>query len=286
LWQPFAAAVILLARPSTTAVGRWSRRGLITIAGLTGVVTCFLLPLFLVKARRSRTREDRWEASLVAGGTLLQGAVFLGSTGARARFDRLDVSPFLSLIDLVLQPIVGLELFAWPTIQRWDGALVPYVAGLMPGAGPDLPRATLVLAIIVLTSLVVVVAVPAMRRPDARCTWIAAASLAILSVAGSVEMAGSPRYAFAPASVGLIGLAQAALDRSSRWRRAIASALVALLVGSNLWFFRQRVYFAPELPSWPDEVRSWRADPSYQPRIWPQFEFASWRVALPKPTRR
>ena len=275
------AAFLLLLEPVTPAgsLRRWCYRSCLLTAGLTSVTSCFLTPLYLLKAVRNRERELFVQVSILGAATLLQLGVLLLSLGNESHLNARFGGNDFSLVKLTLLQVV------WPFIGRpvFDSGVVIsldewfFEKGLYLSA---MPRFSEVLCTIGILGFVMVLAW--YYRKERERQLIAGAFLltVVLSTLLSIRMASSPRYVFAP-SVMLLVLFVGELDlQMAMVRKMCAVALLAVFIVSGMANFRRGVYYNTYWPQWTEEVAVWRAQPGYELQIWPQFRNAHWTMEL------
>ena len=237
------------------------------LCGLNGVVSAFLLPLFIARAIVERNPRMVKQPLALGAASLLQFVVVwlaFAASAATGRFGGGQSQRFLEfvLVRGVLRGFVAPET-AW--------GLMPHKYWVTCGFG---------LAAIFLAT---------------RVGWRGLAYLvggflltAVLSLVFSVQQTPAPRYFFVP-SVILLVLLIANIDwpwpRPS-WLQA-ARCLVA--AGALLLFFRQTVpqyrsamadFTNPAWPRWPAEVQKWKQDQRYRPKIHPCWEGKCWEIDL------
>ncbi len=274
------AVAIVLATESTRA-GRGPALALVGFAGLSGVPATLLFPLFWVDALRKRSRERLGEALLLTGCAAVQMAFVLSSFAGGARSARAD-------LDLLL-PVLLSKSVVLPFLsdrRGGDVALRVYL-GLARG-GDAVPLTLAALALVIAFGLAT------WRARSFEAALLATAAL-VLTVAGfsgalGVDRAAhlrfvlpgeSERYAWAPNVLFLLSLLALGV-RAGTTHRLVRAVAFALAAAASIHGLRSYVLSARELPlfyggpSWPAEVRAWRADPTHRVRLWP----ANWTLDL------
>jgi len=258
-WLGVAAWFVLCDQRSDGARPRHGTRALLLLAGLSGVQACFLLPLFLLRAWSTRARERWIQSGILAAASLLQIVTIVASwlqvdPNLWTRFVAPDPSWLLLATYHTVEPLLGHEWLGSP-----------------PSA------ASVWLAFAATALLLLAVAVAQVRRGEQVTGWAAWLLVIALSTAGSLHFAGGLRYAFGPNVIAFTLLFAGCARGRPGWQRAVCALLVGAAVLSNGWHYRARIHWAPDLPVWTDEVRHWRQDRSFTPRIWPD----GWVVQLP-----
>lgn len=277
-----AAAVVLMSEPT----GRSShliRIGSLVLAGLTGVISCLLVPFFIVEYARSRTAHRLHEIMALGSACVVQGAIICLSQDVRESLPYWNILPFALLAKQWFLPFLGIDAtqYLCALIRQHQLFLVPWIPALAL-----LPHAVSGLALAV------------WGRRQALLLFIASLSIASISFLKSVEAQnpiwildhisalGAGRYYYAPNV--LLGLALLMTPRSSplrgaRWSglfRLSRLAMVALLlfVGAHDFVTSNRHSWFFSGPSWQSEVRNWRDGRSEVLHIWPR----PWVMELPR----
>lgn len=261
-WLCIGAFLVLVEDASPLSrSGTWLRRTLLGVAALTGVPTSFLLPLFVLRARRSKAREPWIQLGIVASGACIQlvaaaSALAANESSVTTRFARNDFSASLLLRHLFVEPLLGVEIFG------------------------SRPEPVMSAAGIVLAAAVACVIVAALLAPSTRTAGLSFLSVAVLSNVFAIEMVSAARYAFAPTAMLLVLLAGQFRRGGPRWTQAIMGSLLLTALVSNLHSYRGRVFISPSWPRWTDQVAAWREGRTERLLIWPQFRVARWSVEL------
>lgn len=284
----FATGVFLVLIGPALTSGRsasYGRLGYLAFAGLSGVISCFMIPAFSLRAWRERSRFHARAAAVLLGCLLVHGGVFLYTLLNRAGelTSRFTPNPLSSLLTkwVIYQfavPFAGRGIFE-SGASRWFGALV---AGMFQRVSQlnDFFYSPLVFgsfAMIVAAGVIIL----NRRRTDVQVITLAFLTVCTFSVVFSVNFSGGPRYYFLP-SLMLLTLLLMSVDLALP-RVLTAGALflvVTSLAANGLEFrqiLRQRAY-NPDYPSWKTEVTIWRVFPDHELKIWPP----DWRMTLHK----
>jgi hypothetical protein len=259
----------------------WLRRFLVVLSGLTGAVSCFLLPLFLLKAYLTRRRDILVLAGLLLAATLVQVGVFVAAASKQLPGRPGPASPRQFASALVEQDLV------WPVLgYRWPVSGYRHEQGPAPsGAG----RYAIGLAIL-LTALATAIASP--RRRDLAIILAAFCLVAALSASASIRGAGGPRYVYVPAVILVSFFVRSVYVhrpslRSLRWLASLAVLMCSLAAWVPQYWESMSGWVVKTWPSWSQEVAIWRETPNYRIKIWPQGKAGKWVVDLrtsPPPT--
>ncbi len=277
-----ASFLVLVGNPgSPSRVKNWSYRALLACAGLNGVVSALLAPLFLIKCFTTRSREVALQFSILATCLVIQlvaAAVSLGSFGSAS--DRVGFVPLSALASILVVkscvlPFLGIgaaRVVSHTLFDLLDGtpAVVICVAvaassvliaqsWLLTAAMDRIRRLYFIGAVLILT-------VPAI----------------ILSIAPKnhllLGMEGHRYFLAANVIFVLAGISSVNLDRTAfRFSRdLVVSLMVASALFMGLIYFQPALCIGPGWAEWREEVHRWRIDSSYPLEVWPP----GWRMNL------
>lgn len=264
------AALILALDPPRRRFARFGHGVVLFLAPLCGPGAIVVLPLFALRALVDRDRARVTQVAALAAGASVQLLLFFGASPMRGHlFDPGTVAATMFV------RMIALSALNYGVADQIGLAIIRSQAG--HGIGWWVPAAA---AIFLLGALLAAAA----RRPDG-ALWLVLSSLAIAGVSFGFGMVllestslfrvgAGERYNFVPQV--LIGLALVALAmrRGREWRVYAALCLLMLLTGA-LCYSAPMNDFARG-PSWPAEVRAWRADHGHALAVWP----APWRADL------
>jgi len=295
-----AAFLVLLEPADVGRVRAALYAGLVGLAGLTGPVPCFLLPLFAWKYRRSRRPADAWQLVALGAATAVQlavlattlagrdqtpadllarGAPAAGRPGARRPIATLGPAavPVIVWTKMVVLPILGVAAAERAAATLHDVARAPGLAGLLFAGGA---AAGLGLFVGWLAR-----GVPPRLRWLVAGSWALVASLSVLLSYGSKAIlfysaAGSSRYAYVPGVLLLILLLHAVRgvpgDQRPTGRAVVAALLLAAALAGGAARYPDALRWKASYPDWTAEVARWRRNPAHALRIWPP----GWSVRL------
>jgi hypothetical protein len=263
----------------------WSPRDLLrwlglAVAGLTGVTTCFLTPVFILKAAASKSRRFIGHAAILSFCSLVQILVFLhtrltnpASLSARFVYN----NPF-SLLKKVLiyqfaEPFLGHMPFEHPFGTKVGKAIIALfdLLGIADSFSWELEAAATAAGFCLLL-FVAYLFCRTFNSPEYRYLIMAFLLVFVLSTVSSASFSAGPRYTFAPNAM-LIVFAVSLLGdvRFPIARRALV-VLVFFSLVIHVVEFRHGMYnlaYNDQWPKWSVEVQRWRTVPGYRPRIWP-----------------
>ena len=272
-----ATGIVLISSPASRPAHAL-RLALLALAGLTGIVSALLLPLFLGDWWHDRKRHRAQETAVLCLAGIVQATVVLAGEGRAVQ----PVWPLLPLALAGKQWV--LPLFGYDAFNAFIDFLRPR------------PLLTRFPQILWMVFPYIFCAVGAFRQRNRTAGRLLAASLGVATISLMVSLpaqhvdsfgyscitaTADGRYYYAPnVFLGLSLLAMlapfrnqpTALDRS--FRAAIA-LLVLLLLATGLANYRHYGGWSHG-PSWPAEVRAWREGRSDTLALWPP----PWRLDL------
>jgi hypothetical protein len=258
-----AALILALDVPS----GRWGRAAygmLLFAAPLCGPGAIVLVPLFGLRALLDKDRQRLAQLMAVAAGAAVQLLFFYSPSGVRGHSQSFGAVAGAMFVRMIALPFLGTE-------EAYRAAALIYDSRQSGGHIFWLFAAATLIAFAALFTL-------AVKRRDS-AVWLLLSALSIGSISMAVGMVttkgidafsvfGSERYNFLPEV--LIGLTLVALAtrRPIRERPLYAVLCGILITVGALHYWKPLKDFAKG-PSWPAEVRAWRADHRHPLAVWP-----------------
>lgn len=284
-WLAIGTFFILLEEEGNThRVTLWHRRFYLLFAGLTGVVSCFMTPVFALKAWHTREREQAIRTAILAGCALLQLAVLATAylTGNSMLGERFTADSFSLQRVLVLNffdPFALAQWLNWEPVLRFDEHFLPLTRALADGQQLHFFRVSVMMIESFIVAFFLWLFYSNRNHRGYRYLLLSYLLVTVLSTVSSLRMESAPRYVLAPSCMlltALVGTFSASLQQSrwQQWGTRLMFAMILLITALN---FRPKInrYFTPDI-SWPDEVSRWRSNTGYSPRIWPP----GWAVEL------
>ena len=291
-----AAFLVLLDEVATlqpmNPVRNWLYRLLLIVAGLTGAVSCFLLPLFALKAwlgrRNPACQEVRIQTAILAGCAVIQlvAALQTSPTPSSGRFSDVDLP--------TLAAIAGVRSWVLPLMGE---ATANALGDALRAMRDNVPTQFMVGCGLVGCVQLGVMAWLALRRgPHSLARkWCALGYglLLVLSVVSSlgpkamlIHGSNAQRYFYAPNVFWLMLLlfnitpvTDATTGALARVCAIACSAFLLIALAQSLFIYRSSVRYDASWPVWRDEVALWRADPAHVLLVWPP----GWKAPLPIP---
>lgn len=274
--------------PSRSALKRWAYRLLLLCAGLTGLLSCLLAPLFWLRALVRREREYFVHAGILTVTSIVQMiivALTVHSTNA-TRFE----FPTVDMLGLIIA-VKTFLLSTRTTAAEWFSNYV-----LRHRIGPDAGMIRALGYGLLALELAVLVGIGHVLRKKGGYYLVGAFLLLVLfpcgfGIAGPdkavflIPYAGN-RYFYAPNAVLVIALVSLLGACGGRWLNARNAAVgvfivSVLLAGNGIHRFVVAKPSDPGWPVWRKEVARWRKDPNYVLHIWPP----PWFIKLTPPSK-
>jgi hypothetical protein len=283
----FAIVTFLILMEDMNRAGparRWVYGALLLVCGLSGPVSCFLLPIFILKAILQRNRETLIQIGILILCVAVQGWAWWVSREAgltlASRLGSLDLPTVVAVIfnRTMVAPILG-QTFAGTSAAWLTGirkASLSQFGWLSFGLGlgmvglfsalcwRNLKRNGLILGSFLL--VVILSVVTALVPPEAGKIILVFPQAAI-------------RYFYAPSVMFLLLLlANIQLNRVNfkQWQTFLCIALLAVGLATGAAHYKPDIkqFMAVNWPRWEYEVYRWQTDHNYELRIWPD----GWRM--------
>lgn len=264
-----------------------ARGGYLVLAGLTGVVSCFMIPAYLWRAVRERSTEFFAYTGILLSCLLIQGGVLLAAMLSRSPEVSGRFMP--NSIEAMLGKTVVYQ-FTIPFTGRWlfeQQSLVQ--AGFrIRSALENILGVEILIHDLFMIPILVGLGICAMTafiiwknrfRLEIQLIAVALVTVSILSNICSINSTGGPRYYFIP-SLMLLTLYICTREMKNCRPVAMATALLVLttLLANGLEYraVMAKQAYNPDYPDWREEVETWKNSPSYRLSIWP----SDWKITL------
>ena len=272
-WFPVCVALLLIGEPSRL---RPARLGLLLLAGLTGVTSCMLTPLYWVKAASVRTRSAFVEACLLTATTVVQLAAIMTSFHAGARQTLKPLYAYLGPV--LLQRVWILSFLTTSGANTFGHWLARH-----PG---DMVLGVLWILFLLITAGTLIFLF--------RVNWRLGTLLSAGILAGVLNWNGcfqcdfhlwnqssisASRYFFEAVALLNLSVAYCVTVARRRAYRVLATLAVCLLLLSGAsQYMRSREFFSVS-PAWVPQVQAWEQNPSEVLQVAPAS--TQWRLTLP-----
>jgi hypothetical protein len=279
--------LVLLEEPADTPGRRFAHRAVLLLGGLTGAVSCFLTPLFVLRYWLHRHREHLVQAALMAVCTLVQLLALWSQAddpSVARRFSQLDL-PTLGALLPTLGALLWTNTIAWPFLGFGTAHTFATVVYLARNAGS---REFTDLGVLLLAADAIFLWWLARALVANRACFLLGSflSLVVLSALTSVgSMADkwglilpgfAGRYFYAPVATLLITVLSGLVEGRpglAAPRRVLHVALLVCAIAVGVSQFRVAVLLGPP---WYIEVARWRENPQAPLAIAPR----GWTVLL------
>jgi len=289
-WFAAGAFLLLLGmNRSKSAFSYGTRGGYLVLAGLTGVISCFMAPAYLWRSFREKSREYLAYASILLLCLIVHAGVLLEATLSRSTelSGRFIFNSFATMLGKTVvyqfavpftgrgffeqQPLVAIGSSIREAVENFFGVqlfihdlfIIPLLTGL---------------AVIMTTAVIIW---QNRSRLDIQIMAIALVSVTVMSNLCSINSTGGPRYYFIPSLILLAMFTGIKEMNGIRPVFAAAGFLVITTLLANGYEYRSIMYkqaYHPDYPDWQTELVIWKTNPAYQLNIWPP----PWKMTLDK----
>jgi hypothetical protein len=263
-------------------------KALLILNGLTGILSCLLLPAFALKAVKTKSRRLMQHVIILSVCLLTQTAVFSyayinNDDGLIRRFTHCDLSYMLSkLIKFQFSvPFFGLNIDTYPSAMSIETVIRQALSTIV---GPSVYTCRYVLleigmGLFILCFISILIS-KKFNSIDTQLIMISVVLLTVISTYFSINKSGGPRYTFAP-SVMIMFLVVGAINDKTipRFLSYSASLLVTLSLTVSLMQYKDTMLsftYDPAWPKWKQELSIWRVNHEYPIKIWPP----PWQMTL------
>ena len=284
-----ATFLILLEDAPAGRVRLWANRVMLLIGGLTGMLSCFLIPLYFFRAFHEKDKE-RWIQTLILAACVLVHIYLIFTYTSEASFkERFHMLGFSTLGVTMWTQGIGLFVFGFDQAREWAQTFFSLAA-------QDTASFQMWGRFLLIFGLVLLFLLPSNLPRKIHFLFIS--SYLILMVFPMMFSVIEDKYALsvtglhqrlflAPNTLlGWMLLLGAQFKKGNGLRLIFAnlvSLLCALVVGASLFWgiqsYQKPWFVTAYWPDWKAEVSAWRANPEYLLNIQPE----GWTVELKKP---
>lgn len=263
--------------------------GYLILAGLTGVVSCFLLPAYLLRSIREKSARFFGYATIlmlcfILHLCVLLDAILSGSSEMATRFINNSFNEILgkSVVYEFAIPFTGRKVFELQPVVDFGSQINASTESIL-GVNlliQDLFMIPVIVGVATIFMTMVILWQNKLRL-EAQMIGIALISVTVFSNFCSVNSVGGPRYYFLP-SLMLLTL-YVSVNNFKNYRPIAVTAIfiVCSTLLANGFEYRsimRKQAYDPGYPDWRTELLLWQTSPSYQINIWP----SSWKMNLDK----
>ena len=271
------AFLLILEQTNESRVRDWINRILLVFAGLTGPVSCFLIPIFAFRVWSEKQKERLVQLLILTGCLIVQVTLMTTSKWSTVS-DRVISFGFSDVVLILWTQSVGLVFTGLHSARKFFGAL-------------DCIRQQDAVEIAVIPTLVA----------ESGIFWLLSRRLSsserliflggyfliiILSIIGSIgdkqaliNTGSGQRYFLIP-NIILLFLVLANIDFQ---KEKVSSGLYVILLAFSLYLgmriYQETSFASRSWPVWKEQVHMWREHPEHELEIWPP---PNWKVTLRK----
>ncbi|NTW97394.1 MAG: hypothetical protein HGB28_02470 [Oscillochloris sp.] len=279
----FAALLILIEPTDNSRQRTWAYRSIIGIAGLTGIASSPLVPIFALLTWVSKARERLIQTIMLGCCALFQASLLIyASVSATEHTTQLRMgSRDMSLLLYTLwTQSVGL-LFCG---IAWMRSVAAWIIARYNEGSPPLLVATW-LGLLIATILLfgwLALRLSARERVVLVGSYASMLGFSFLGALTTNQLdllvpGASPRYFWIPNLVfALLLMANVFNPASGKLRVRICAILVGIVILMGGMSYQSTLIGSQDWPRWRSEVALWRADPQHKLKIWP----LGWEITL------
>ena len=258
--------------------------------GLTGVLSCILTPIFMLKWIFTRSRRFLHYTFILGACSIIQIFIFTHAwlkhdSGIINRFvahsDSADIM-YTNILYFFAGFIYSNHIHQIPIINKIEKVISKCVEITLIKRAVTEIEAVMILGTIVIIFTIVSLVVEYFRSIDRMCILLSSAIIFMSSIILSVDSSGGPRYLFAPSAMLIIFLI------ASYDKYILTPSHRLLLISVITFFIFIHIYdYVPSMdrtynekwPKWEEEVHLWQINSSHPLKIWPP----PWEIVLRKP---
>lgn len=264
-------------------------RAIIIIGGFSGTVSCFLTPVFLLKAWRSKLKEDIIQSSLLVIALFVQVSILIYSLStvdqsSQSRFVSFGYEQLWSIIKFQFGiPFYGHPYFNSNFIKALDFRsfylAFPYAYPLIGKASSIFQTSASLLSVLLVIAYTCFVFIKQIRDKYLQLPAISFLLMFALSSAGSLGMSGGWRYVYVPCVIILVMfIAEFYNKNCGLLRKSTAAFFIFSMLVVNGYSYRNSIEAYPV--KWSDEVQTWQKDHNYKIKIWPYNDKSKCEMTL------
>ncbi|HEX8548179.1 MAG TPA: hypothetical protein VF691_14555 [Cytophagaceae bacterium] len=253
--------LILIADNSAQTILRYFKYLLLVVGSLTGPMSCFFAPLFIFKYWKDRTKENLYQMLV---------SVFAGTL-------QVGITVYCLLYNNQYKRLVDRNFYT-----SFKAYIADNFALLLPFGEND----RFIIGLFIMPISILIFWHIIKNRQSYNYLGLASfLIISILSLLGSLNMAGGSRYGFVPTVILICLLANTIYDNNRRNASKysvfagffLACFILIQLVGFKL---NSDKLYQPSFPDWKSEVKKWRDVPTYKMKVHPYDENKGWNVTL------
>ena len=247
--------IMIISAAQLSGIQKHLFRVLLFIGGLTGPASIFLSPVFSLKAYRARSREKYIQAGIISICAIIQAMIILYAILYNNTYHRLSNYNFRH----TMFAFFGDNFSMFPHDYGSYANLTIFYICLFSG--------------ILMSFSYIYLFIKNRKNNEYLIALLSFILVAVFSTLGSLDMAGSPRYAYIPTCILLMVFVSEAFDgklNRKKYTYIVTAILMASLV-IHLYYYKSSMKYisSTNFPKWKNEVAKWRADTTYRPIVHP-----------------
>jgi hypothetical protein len=291
-WLCILTALIMIEKPSSSCTPRhMANAALLVLAGMTGVLSCMMTPLFLAKAIMTKARQFFLYSVILFAASVVQIRIF---THAFLHHDPTLSHRFVShseplMLRIYSQTILFFSKFFVTEhtvdlliVSRIDSILTKIINNAFNRDFFAEVETTFFLLTVFMIVILLCLIIKFKNKIDHMLLLISITIMLPLSIILSVNGSGGHRYRFAPMSI-LILFIISCIDTKviEKVDRIFLSLLIYCILLCQIADFLPSMHqvYDKSWPGWKAEVAHWRSDNTYPIKIWPP----PWELVLKRP---
>ncbi|WP_223923886.1 hypothetical protein [Geobacter sp. AOG2] len=287
-WLCILTVIILLDKyPTENDRISKTELSLLALAGLTGILSCIMTPLFIIKAVETKSKKYMTYAYCLTSCSILQISVFVytllhNANELTERFISVDET-YVKIIKqttlLTSKLLASDNTLNYDFVDKIDKMTMHLMITLW-----NMPVLEKYVAVYFLTGfvmLLIILPLLVIHRNNTDMLFIIFSAITVytISVKLSINGVGGPRYIFAPSAMIMIFLVSAYGNKGANSIfNCLILMLISLIMVNNCINYIPSMdkYYNDEWPRWEEEVGIWRRDGNHQLKIWPP----PWQMSL------
>lgn len=263
----FGLSCFLIVLISTKEIGfvkKWLYRIILFVGVFTGPASMLLTPIFLFRAYTEKQKEKYIQAAIMLIGSIIQASIIIYSikyNEFNSNYHRLEIMDFRISIQSFFIDNFSLRVSDFGRHSRINiGTFIFFYS--------------------------VFLFFKRMKDKDMALIFASFLIVALFSTAGSLRMAGAPRYAYIPSCIlYFIIISELFVTKKniSMFRKSIAFLIFLLAIFNNINHYQSgmRGMYSEISPEWNQELAHWKQDNNYKLKIHPQNDLI-WDMELKK----
>jgi hypothetical protein len=280
-WLCIITALILLeGYKANTQYTHVAKAIILIITGLTGVLSCMMTPMFIIKWVRSKSKQFILYSGILSMCSIIQILIFFQAflrhdKGLNNRFIAHNNVPdlmYTSSLNYLGSLLAPKETIYLTFFDKLDRIIKMSIFNILGKYGFVEEEAIFIVTSLIIILVILPLALHYVSKLDYIIMLISSITIFIFSIILSFNIRGGPRYLFAPsAMLTLFLIASYNKKTFSLAYRFILSTVIGLiiLIHINDYMPSMNRTYNDDWPVWNQEVHNWRLNKNYPLKIWP-----------------